>query len=132
MLILHVTQALENTASDGVAEILSGGLGMDVAKVDGAVETLSAGKALKGVGGGEGHVGSQGRCSEVAGVGVDRSESSGRLSNERLRRGSLSGLSSSLLRLRDVRATVLTVVDTLALPCWLGRKGVDNLKSVRQ
>jgi len=54
-----------------------------------------------------------------------------RLSDERLGCGGLSSLCSGLLRLGNVGASVLAIVDTLPCPRGLGGERVDDLHSRR-
>lgn len=53
----------------------------------------------------------------------------GSLGNERLGCGSLSSLSSGLLRLGDVSASILAIVDSLPCPRGLRRECIDDLRS---
>lgn len=114
MLVLHVANALENTSTNGVAQIFSGRLRMDITQIHGTVE------ARLGHVRGERHVRRERRR-------LHWRELSIRLCNERLSGCCLSGLSSSLLRLGDVRATVLPIVDALASPGRLSGESRDDL-----
>lgn len=128
MLILHVSQALEDTTTDSVAQVLGGRFRVDVPEIHSPVQPLSTRKALEGIGG-EGNVRGHGRGGKgiSAHASLNGSEGRGRLSDERLGRGGLSCLCSSLLRLGDIRASVLAIVDAFASPCRLGGKGVHDL-----
>ena len=47
MLVLHVAQTLKDTTTDGVAEILSCCLGVDITQIDGAVESRGTSETLQ-------------------------------------------------------------------------------------
>jgi hypothetical protein len=49
MLVLHVPNALQDTATDGIAQILSRRLRMDVSKVHSPIQALRAGHALHSI-----------------------------------------------------------------------------------
>ena len=134
MLILHVPDALQHTSPDGVAQVLGGGLGVDVAEVDGPVQRLVSVQATEAVHTvhtihsseirREGQVGGH-RRPEVA---LTLEGREGSLSDEGLGCGCLSGLCSGLLRLWNVGASILAVVDALPCPRRFRRERIDNLQ----
>jgi hypothetical protein len=122
MLVLHVPNALQDTSTDGIAQILSRRLWMDVPKIHRPVQTLRASHSIAR----EGRVGCERRACKrtwLSDWGQCR-----RLCDERLGRGGLSSLSSCLLGLGNVRTAIFTVIDALASPCRFCGKGVDNLE----
>lgn len=126
VLVLHIPQTLKNTSSDSVAKVFGCRLWVDVAQVYRAVEALST-EVVERVGR-EWQIRRERRRSELThGVRVDGRQGSGRLSDKGLSGRSLCSLSSSLLRLGDIGASVLAVVDALACPGWLSWESVDNL-----
>ena len=134
MLILHVPDALQHTSPDGIAQIFGGGLRVDVPEVDRPVQRLVSVQAAKAVHAAhaskirsERQIGGHGGP-EVA-LTVHGRE--GSLGNERLGCGSLSGLSSGLLRLGNVSTSILAIVDALPRPGGLRRECIDDLHSQR-
>jgi hypothetical protein len=141
MLILHVPDALQHTSPDGIAQVLSGGLGVNVPEVDRPVQRLVSAQSAEAVHAvhpvhaihaskvrSERQVGGHGRP-EVALVLHGRE---GCLSDERLGCGGLGSLCSGLLRLGDVGAPILAIIDALSCPGGLGRESIDNLDSQRR
>ena len=122
MLVLHVADALQNAAANGVAKVLSGRLGVNITQVYGPVEPLVS-RDSHGIRG-ERRIRRE-RRERLARV--DRRERC-RLRNERLSGSGLSGLSSGLLRLGNVSTAVLAIVNTFAGPCRLSRQSVHNLQ----
>ena len=94
---------------------------MNVTEVDGPICTPSNCESIRR----ERRIRSE--CSKAPNVGIDGAKRSG-LCHKGLSRHSLSRLCSRLLRLGNVRATVLAVVNTLPSPCGFGRQGVHNLE----
>ena len=132
MLILHVPDTLQHTSPDGIAQIFGSGLGVDVPEIDRPVQGLVPIHAAKAVHAAhaskirsERQIGGHGRP-EVA---LTMHGREGSLGNERLGCGSLSGLSGGLLRLGDVSASILAIVDTLPCPGGLRRECIDDLRS---
>lgn len=125
MLVLHIANALQDTTPDGVAQVLSGSLRVNIAQVDCAVEGLRRRHSTETVGR-EGHIWRQ-RRREARPISLERGER-GRLCYERLSGSSLRGLRCGLLRLGDVGTAVLAVVDALARPSRLRRQRVDDLR----
>jgi hypothetical protein len=130
VLILHVPDALQHASPDGITQVLSGGLGVNVPEIDRPVQRLVSVQTAKAVHAihapevrSERQVGGHGR--PEAALGGDGRE--GSLSNKGLGRGSLSSLCSGLLRLGDVGASILAIVDTLPCPGGLCRESVDDL-----
>ena len=132
MLILHVPDALQHTSPDGIAQVLSGSLGVDVPEIDRPVQRLIPIQTTKAVHTihapevrSERQVGRHGRP-KVA-LGGDGRE--GSLSNEGLGCGGLSSLCSGLLRPGNISASILAIVDALPCPGGLRRESVDDLGS---
>ena len=138
VLILHVPDALQYTTPDSVTQVLGGGLGVDVPKVNCPVQRLVSVQATKAVHpvhpvhpihtskvGGEGQVGGHGRP-EVA-LTLDGREGSVR--DERLGRSCLRSLCGGLLRLGNVGASIFAIVDALPRPRRLSRESVHDLHS---
>ena len=133
--ILHVPNALQHTSPNSIAQILSGGLRVDVPKIDRPVQRLVSVQAAKVVHGvhaihaselrSERQVGGHGRP-EIT-LALDGRE--GSLSDEGLGSSSLSSLGSGLLGLGDISASILAIVDALSCPGRLCRESVDNLRS---
>jgi hypothetical protein len=129
MLVLHVPNALQNTASDCIAQIFRRRLRVDVTQVHSPVQPLGANASS--------HTSHTSHAPHRIGrIGREWREWNARslhwrmlhrLRNERLRSGSLRRLRRRLLRLGDVRAAILAIIDALAGPCWLSREGCDNL-----
>ena len=142
MLILHVPNALQDTTSDGIAQIFRRCFGMNVAQVNSAVTSLSglsidttcahhesrASGAIIATSTGEGGVDTQ--CSEstkrsnwrkITGIAV-AVQIEGRRSDWCEWRESRSlAATGSLLVLWDIGATIFSVVDPLACPCRFSR-----------
>ena len=123
VLTLHVPDVLQHTSPDRIAQVLGGGLGVGVAKVDRPFQRLVPVQATKARG--EGQVGNH-RRPEVA-LTLDGQE--GGLSDEGLGCSGLNGLCSGLLRLGDICASVLALVDAFPCPVGLCGECVDNLRS---
>ena len=130
VLILHVPDALQDTSSDSIAQVLGGSLGVDVPEIDRPVQRLISIQTTKAVHAihapevrSERQVGCHGRP-EVA-LGGDGRE--GSLSDEGLGGGGLSSLCSGLLGPGNVSAPILAIVDTLPCPGGLCRESVDDL-----
>ena len=126
MLVLHVPQALKYTTTNGIAQVLRRRLWVYVAQVHRPVQPLATCEALERVGR-KRHVGCKRRRERVARS--DRRQRRRALRDETLCSGRLRRLRGGLLALRDVRAAILTVVDALARPRWLGGERVDDLRS---
>lgn len=131
VLVLHVPDALQHASPDGIAQVLGGGLGVDVTKIDGPVQCLVSVQATEAVHTAhaselrsERQVGGH-RRPEVA-LAVDGRE--GSLSNEGLGCGGLSSLCGSLLRLGNVSTSILAIIDAFACPGGLRRESVDHLR----
>ena len=146
MLILHIPDALQHTSPDSVAQVLSGGFWVDVPEVNRPVQRLVSAQAAKAVHAihaihpvhpvhpvhaihpsefrSERQVGGHGRP-EVALILHGRE---GSLSDEGLGRSGLCGLCGGLLRLGNVCASILAVVDALPCPGGLCRESVDDLR----
>jgi hypothetical protein len=117
VLVLHVANALEDAAADRVAQVLGRRLRVDIAEVHGAVHGLAPGRVNT-----EGRERAERARERVCARRRDRG-----LRHKRLRGRNLGGLCGGLLALRDVRASVLAVVDALAGPLRLRRERVHDL-----
>jgi len=99
---------------------------MNVAKVDGPIRTPRNTESFRR----ERRV--RGKRPKAANIGVDGAERHrSRLCDKGLSRDSLGGLGSSLLRLGNIRATILAIVDPLSSPRGFCGKCVDDLKKIR-
>lgn len=126
--VLHVPNTLQNTSADGVAKIFIRGIRMNIAKVNGSVQCLCTHETLhreflerrEKSGGREG--GSKGASRSRRGHGDGRL-----LSNDGLRRSSLSLSSSGLLGFGNIGTAVFAIIDALTDPSGFRWQGVDNL-----
>ena len=59
VLILHIPQALQDTSTNSIAQILSGRFGMNISKINSSVQALGTSETLKGISR-EGHIRSHG------------------------------------------------------------------------
>lgn len=139
--VLHVANALQDATPNGVTQVLNGGLGVNVAQVDGAISgavhalchihthTHWEGWAGRGSGiesttsdsGVNAKIGERperrgcwGVHAERAGGGRERSEST-------------IHAESAVLVLGNIGATVFAVVYALSRPSWFGGQRRDNL-----
>ena len=140
MSILHVPDALQRTSPDRIAQVLGDGLGVDVAKIDCPVQRLVSVQAAEAIHTvhtvhavhpirssevrGEGQVG--GRWRPKVALTLEGRE--GSLSDKGLGCSGLGGLCSGLLRLGDIDASILAVVDALPRPGEFRRERVDILR----
>lgn len=138
MLVLHVPDTLKDASSDGVAQVLRRRLRVDVTQVDGPVQSLgtNAGtlKTVQAVGRERGRVGAErreagrvGSTETSGGAGLDGRERG--LGDEGLGGSSLGSVGGSLLRLRDIGAAVLAVVNALSSPGGLSGEGIYDLSN---
>lgn len=121
MLVLHISDALKDSPPNGIANVLGSSLGVDIAEIDRPVHLLS---------GGGGSSYSEGRarwriealCREPSAHGSER---------HRREVGVDGGeLALLLLRLGNVRAAVLAVVDALARPLRFSWERSDDLSNM--
>lgn len=124
MLILHIPNALKHPSPDRITQILRRRLGMNIPEVNRPIKSLHARRlrtrARRRV---------RREWGERAREGVrrrGRKRACG-LGDERLRSGNLGGLGGGLLRLGNVGAPVLAVIDPLACPRGFGGERVDDL-----
>ena len=126
MLVLHVPNALQNTPTDGIAQILSCSLWVNVPKIHRPIQTLGASHTLHSVGREWREGGKWRACVSTRWYWREARC----LRNQGLSRCGLRGLCSCLLGFRNVRTAVLTVIDALASPCRFRGQSVDNLRPI--
>jgi hypothetical protein len=129
MLVLHVPNALQHAAADGIAQVLGCRLGVDIAQVDRPVHSLNTAHAVCHITGIH-HVNGVKRSASVL---CERREGCllrrhCLLSNKGLSSSGLGLLSGRLLRLRDISAPVLAIIDALASPGRFRRQSVNDLR----
>ena len=123
MLVLHVADALQDTSTNGIAQVVRGCFRVDVPKVDRAVEAASARAHATCCSSHKGHRGGRGIR---AFVGRERSEKTRGCMRERVG-GDLDGGLGSRCCLRHESAAVLAIIDTFTGPSGFRGKGIDNL-----
>ena len=123
MLVLHIADALQDTPTNGITQVLSGCFRMDVSEVDGTVEATSTRTHATCSRSHKGHRRSWGI--RVV-VGRERIEKAGGSLGERVS-SDLDGGLSSRCRLRHESAAVLAIIDTFTGPSGFRGQCIDNL-----
>jgi len=131
VLVLHIPDALQDTAANGIAQVFWSGLWVDITQIHGPVHGLNPAHTI-------GHVASVHHvdgCEWCTPIRRERKVGLLRrhclLGNERLSSGRLGLLSCSLLRLGNVGTAVFPIVDSLACPRRFSGKSVNYLKKNR-
>ena len=123
MLVLHIADALQDTPTNCITQVLSGCFRVDVPEVDGTVEATSARAHAPCRRSHKGHRRGWGIRAVVGGERIEKTRGSLR---ERVGSDLDSGLSSRC-RLRHESAAVFAIIDTFTGPSWFRGQCIDNL-----